>query len=224
MKRRIVRLTVLVLISLLLLAFADPKQVNAQGEFAPIESTRMNVLYSFDEMPLRVCQEEIADFNHWHGTCIDVATATLPNGFSYTAGRTLEFVFYDCNYFTRLNADESWSVQPNPHYFPKVRFSDAMLGTPALLSEHAVTVIGPAEVDGQATTQIQFWSTDAEVYNAQGGQAVTDLFISEDGLIVKEVNSVRSATGDFVQLVVLHDINEAIEVYSPQPDVVCPSE
>ncbi len=224
MKHRIIGLSVLLLIALLLMGSTGPQRVSAQAEFAPINSTRMDVLYTFDNMPVRVCQEEIADFNHWHGTCIDVTTVTLPNGLSYTAGRTLEFIYFECNYFTRLNGDEFWSVQPNPHYFPKTRFSDALLGTPALTGKHTATVIGPADVAGQATTQIQFWSTDAEVYNAHGGQAVTDLFVNEDGLIVKAVNSVRSEAGDFVQLVVLHDINEPIEVYSPRPELVCPSE
>jgi hypothetical protein len=207
----------LAMVALLLGAFGGAARAQ-EGQpltLAPLTSGRIAALSTLNGTPVQVCQSIEESYNRTHGTCQDLATVEG----QFEAGRVIESITYDDKYYQRVNQETTWTVMENVFYDPQAVVLDNITTFPAYAGPHTMIVIGPATVNGVATTQYQFWSTDAEV-RAALGQAKLDLFVSADGTVHKVVFSADVPEGAAAFTVVLTEQNVPQKVYPPDASLV----
>ncbi|NJO04996.1 MAG: hypothetical protein HC876_05400 [Chloroflexaceae bacterium] len=192
---KLIGLTVLLTVT----SFFTTASAQAQITFAPLSSMRADYIRLFNGEPVQVCQGEFVSLNRVHAVCEDLADTVLNDFNRLEAGRITEVVLYDGVFYERINDDTIWYA-----------FNDTIFDEPALenlfqlqierfaLSEQRV--VGPVTIDGQATTHIQFGTEQQRFYY--------DLFITEDGYVLKDQFTTIRTIGDEV----IEDV--AIATYS----------
>ncbi len=211
----------IVLVTLLLLILGTvPVQAQEQGgklpELAAFTTMRDTFVQTFNGQPLQVCQSEWESWNRVHGTCHDLVTATTTDQ-ELTAGMVVEFVFYDGVHFQRVNDETTWIASRDEQYDPDLTFREAFF---KINYDATFTQIGPAEVNNMPVTQYQFWSLDENLNTEVGGQAIYDLFLSNENRVLSDVFSARGSIpglgdGTLAQTWVYSDFDAPIVVTPP---------
>jgi hypothetical protein len=222
MSRKGLRLWLIALVTCAVIAHpARAADDVALPDLAPLTSVRWNFVATFNDRPLSVCQEEYESFNRGHAVCNELVTMAIPEyGLELVAGRVDEVIVYDETFYLRFDDDTTWTAIPNPNYVPQATINDLYrVGFAA-----ALTRLGLAEVSGATATQYQYWSLDPDLNAAAGGQAVYDLFISDQNRVLKSQLSYRGALsmgmGELAGIYVYRDFNAPITVYRPPADKV----
>jgi hypothetical protein len=177
---------------------------------------RDTFVQTFNGRPLQVCQSEWESWNRVHGACQDLVSVTT-NDQEFIAGMTVEFVFYDGVHFQRVNDETTWMASRDEQYDPDLTFEEAFF---KINYDAKLTRIGPAEVGGIPATQYQFWSLDEALNEEVGGQAIYDLFLSNENRVLSDVFSARGSIaglgdGTLAQTWVYSDFNAPIVVAPP---------
>jgi hypothetical protein len=220
------------LVIMLLIMTAGALPVSAAEttlHLAPISSVRARFIGTFNGQPLVVGQIEYASANRAHGVYRWLARVNLPErGLDFQAGDLIEFVAYDGAFYVRMNADTTWVSFPDDRYHPAWALNDQLFlhnghGDP---TDHktVLTKLDTVDVDGTATTHYQYWFRDGAVNNANGGQAVYDLFVAADGRVLKDQFNARGThsigKGEIADIATYYDFNSPIMVGPPQADRV----
>ncbi|HEU5015738.1 MAG TPA: hypothetical protein VFT66_24655 [Roseiflexaceae bacterium] len=210
-----------VLVTLLLMVVGiTPGQARAQGselpKLAPFTTMRDTFIQTFNGQPLQVCQSEWESWNRVHGTCHDLVTATTTDQV-LTAGMVVEFVFYDGVHFQRVNDETTWTASRDEQYDPDLTFEEAFF---KISYNASLTQIGPDEVGNMPVTHYQYWSLDETLNKNVGGQAIYDLFLSNENRVLSDVFSARGSIpglgdGTLAQTWVYSDFNAPIVVAPP---------
>ncbi len=206
---------------LLLLVGMSGQSVQAQEVVLPqpaaLNSVHEDYLLTFNGVALMTCQRDWASWNRMHGTCEALATVTLPWD-DLIAGAVREFVFYDGTIYQRFDQDTTWFTSPDPAYNPNMPLSEGLFGVNFAAT---LAMVGPTDVNGVAAMQYQYWASDAAYNQANGGQVVYDLFMTADGLVLKDQFNRRGSfaglgSGELSEIYVYSQFNADITV-SPPP-------
>lgn len=188
----------------------------------PETTMRQTFLLSFNGQPLEVCHYEYSSATREHGTCHDFQTATVAVPFfegDLVAGQVTEFVNYDGTQYVRVGDETTWTSTPIQNYDPNVTLIESV-SFPFADITGILSQIGPVTVGTIPTTQYQYWVTDSEWNTASGGQMVYDLFLSNDGSMIKDQASGRGTianlgTGELQAIWGYGDFNVPITVSPP---------
>jgi hypothetical protein len=211
----------LLLIAICVASLAAQEQGAALPELAPVNSMRSNTAWTFNGVPLMVCQGEWASWNRAHETCQFLSAVP---GSTLGAGDVMERVLYDGTRYVRINQDATWIASVDQSYRPEFTINDGFTN----ITFHAVlSRLGAVMVNNVATTQYQFWSVDEAFNEASGGQAVHDLFVSNDNYVVKTQFSRRGlidgfGQGELAAVWVFSDFNTPLDVAPPPMEQVQP--
>jgi hypothetical protein len=229
----------IVLIALALLVTASiPTSTYAQEgstlpPLAPHNSLRAKAVFVLNNRALFVTHAQGSGYNRVHFTFRALETFVDPDlDLELTAGDVFEVVVFDETEYVRVNEETTWMSYPNEGYDPDARLEEELFLnyiSEAVGDDYTLTTVGRIDVEGTPTTQYQFYSLD-ESLRAQfgGGELVYDLFISDDGRVIKESNTVRggstasSGSIDGGYLGVYYDHNTPISVAPPPADQVQP--
>jgi hypothetical protein len=213
---------------LVLAFFASVGALRAQAQpggpaLAPLRTFRDRYVMVFNGSPLRVCQTEWASWSRAHGVCRDLVTLDLPDR-QLLAGHLVEFVVYDGIRYERADDSTTWMSMPDPDFDPDRSLNDAMFH---VIYTATLTAIGTATVEGETTTQYQYWSHDESLNELSGGPAVFDLFVAPDNHVVKSQFSARGqiaglGAGELADIWVFTHQNTEIAVAPPPPEQVQP--
>lgn len=189
---------------------------------ADLRSVEQNYVATFNGEPGIVCQYMVASATRVHGTCRDLVTANYPElNIDLVAGRVIEFVDYDGKSYSRVNDEQTWIVTDIQNYDPSLTLNTLLFGSYIAPRETVITNIGSTAVNGMATTQYQFWSTNAELNTASGGQYVYDVFVSAQNYVLKDQESLRGmlpmGEGELDNVWTYSNFNGAISVSPPPP-------
>jgi hypothetical protein len=214
------------LMILLLMTFAVPVQAQDDEEFvlqlAPLNSVRYDFLYTFNGVPLQVCQAEWESANRGHTTCQDLVS--IPE-LELIEGYVRETVIYDDTIYIRDNEETIWLATGNPSFNPDVSLNEALF---SINFESAVTELETVTIRGVPSTHYQFWSLDEELNDFQGGQVVYDVFVSNENFVVQDQISIRvdddeAEDAEFTRIWGYSNFNAPISVSPPPADLVQPA-
>ena len=192
---------------------------------ADLHSVEQNYVATFNGEPGIVCQYVVASSTRVHGTCHDLVTAQDPQlNIDLVAGRVIEFVDYDGKSYSRVNDEQTWTATDIENYDPNLTLNTLLFGSYIAPRETTITDIGATAVNGTAVTQYQFWSTNAELNAASGGQYVYDVFVSAQKYVLKDQESLRGSfslgTGEIDNIWTYSNFNAEFSVSPPPAESV----
>ncbi len=220
----------LLVLALLTLSLALPTTAaRAQDAELPalaeITSMRVDYVATFNGEPGIVCQDEWASASRFHSTCLELVDAQFPEiGIDFVAGRVSEYVYYDGIAYSRLNDETVWLSAADPNYDPNNTLINIHFSGYTDPWDAVVTNVGRVDVGGTPATQYQFWSLDTELNEESGGQYVYDVFVSDEGFVLKDQVSNRGnfpmGEGELAFIWTYRDFNTAISVAPPPAESV----
>lgn len=227
MRRLTFRLVLTVLIALGFASFATAAraQETALPALAELNSVRADYVSTFNGEPGVVCQEEWSSGSRYHSTCLDLVSAQYPEiNVDLVAGRVREYVYYDGIFYSRVGDERTWEAQTDPSYDASITLNQRLFSGYLFPGNAAVTTIGRTTVGILPATQYQFWSLDPDLNKASGGQFVYDVFISDQGFVLKDQSSSRGSfpmgEGELAGIVTYKDFNSPIVVAPPPAESV----
>lgn len=220
----------LVLTALIALGFASSAtsasaQDTALPALAELTSVRVDYVSTFNGEPGIVCQDEWSSGGRYHSTCLDLVSAQYPEiNVDLVAGRVREYVYYDGIFYSRVGDERTWDAQSDPTYDASITLNQRLFGGYLFPGNAAVTTIGRTSVGSLPATQYQFWSLDPELNEASGGQFVYDVFVSDQGFVLKDQASSRGSfpmgEGELAGIWAYKDFNSPITVTPPPAESV----
>lgn len=198
------RCTTMVLVTLVLMVMVvvtgAAVPVQAQDTRVPpladIRSFQRDYVAVFRGVPLVVRHEVWESAQRVHGTVIELVTY---EEVGLVAGRTTEYIFYEGIYYERVGQETTWRTYPEADYDPSKTINQLIFawvtpGTELYERDHSTTNLGSEEVRGVATTHYQLWVQDAAYNAAEGGQYVYDIWVTPEGVPMKDQISVMDLT------------------------------
>ncbi len=184
----------------------------------PISTVRTNTLWVFNGRALVVCQGAWESWNRANVTCHFLETVPFE---PFMAGDVVERIFYDGTIYYRLNDQTTWYAVADPDYAPGLSLIDGFI---QFRFRGVISNLGQVDVGGMPATHYQYWSTD-DAYNANNGQAVNDLFLSPDNLLLKAQFNRRGAVpsfgdGELSAIWSFSDFNTNIQVGVPPAEQI----
>jgi hypothetical protein len=187
-----------VLMVVLAARVAVPVQAQAARvpPLADMHSLQRDYVAVFRGVPLVVRHEVWESAQRVHGAVIELVTY---EEVGLVAGRTTEYVFYEGVYYERVDQETTWRAYPEADYDPNKTINQLIFtwvtpGTELYEQDHSVSNLGGEEVRGVATTHYQLWSQDAAYNAAEGGQYVYDIWVTPEGMPMKDQISVMDLT------------------------------
>lgn len=186
---------------------------------APVTTLRHDYVLTFNGLPLQVCQTAWESWNRSHGTCRDLATIPEQN---LIENYVREVVRYDGTAYIRDNEETTWTTLPDENFIPDLTLNEGLF---AVNYDAVLSRLDPIEVNGVPTTQYQYWSLDEALNDTVGGQLVYDLFISDEGRVLKDQLSARGSSaglgdGELANIWLYSDFDAPITVSPPAADQV----
>lgn len=228
MRRLRLQATILAALALCLVATSVPASAQSNPMLPPLAeltSVRFDYISTFNDEPGVVCQGKIASPARLHQVCQELVTAQEPElDVDAVTGRVTEEVYLEGTYYTRVDDDPMWTSGADPAFDPSLTLTERLFGV--YISREGATLVnlGRVTVAGVPATQYQFWSPAYQLDDPSRAMFIYDLFISDQGFVLKEVASLRGALpmgeGELVNTTVYKDFNTPIEIGPPPAERV----